>query len=648
MISSDQLFDQPANDLVSKLLDGELDTEELCDLGEQLRSNPQVRQLYHDHIALHAMLRWMDGAPQRDEFDEPPAVEPMALDAECSTTSSSLPLPLLRFPSSNHHNSFTFLSSGWPVAYLIATVIFAVGALVGSSILVSQPTQVAQDSHPVSNDRVAAVQSDHQVGLITGMVGCVFEKKRLGIGDWELEEGSKSKVQGSRSKQLQSRNSQITKSVVSLGDTFHLASGLMEITYNTGAKVILQGPVTYEVNSNDGGYLSAGRLTARVEKKAEEVTSGREPVAGGQWLVASDKQSTSDIHHSVSAPSPLASRPSSLFIIATPTAVITDLGTEFGVEVNEYGNTVSHVFRGSVKVQRVGEQGASIGDGQVLRENETVRVERRGSQSEFVTLDASTPSHFIRGLPEPAGKKDIKTFDLVDVVAGGDGFSGRRNAGIDPTTGRMSDQQPPLDKDLKFASDGKYHRVQGSPFIDGVFIPGGGSGSVQTDSAGHAFGDFFATANSTSGYIWAGGTIPSPTDYPVQIRTELGGIDYSSPGHGLLFLQSNQALSFDLDAIRRANPGYRLSRFRAAVGNTETVSERGIEAYGDVWVLMDGERRFNRRQINAFSGAYSVSVEIGPKDRFLTLAATDGGNGIGNDWILFGDPVMELKPVMEK
>ena len=41
----------------------------------------------------------------------------------------------------------------------------------------------------------------------------------------------------------------------------------MEITYDTGAKVILQGPVTYEVESKDGGFLSLGKLTARLEKK---------------------------------------------------------------------------------------------------------------------------------------------------------------------------------------------------------------------------------------------------------------------------------------------------------------------------------------------------------------------------------------------
>ena len=47
----------------------------------------------------------------------------------------------------------------------------------------------------------------------------------------------------------------------------------MEITYDTGAKVILQGPVTYEVQSKDGGYLSLGKLTARVEDEGRESAS---------------------------------------------------------------------------------------------------------------------------------------------------------------------------------------------------------------------------------------------------------------------------------------------------------------------------------------------------------------------------------------
>ena len=67
----------------------------------------------------------------------------------------------------------------------------------------------------------------------------------------------------------------IGDSRVSLGQKIDLASGLMEITYDTGAKVILQGPVTYSVEAN-GGYLAVGKLTGKLEKK----------VASGQWSVA--------------------------------------------------------------------------------------------------------------------------------------------------------------------------------------------------------------------------------------------------------------------------------------------------------------------------------------------------------------------------
>ena len=121
---------------------------------------------------------------------------------------------------------------------------------------------------------------------------------------------------GSTFRNLRSKDPrpQDRKSIVSLGDTFVLASGLMEITYDTGAKVILQGPVTYEVESVAGGYLSVGKLTARMEKKinAERKRQG------------------------VRSPD-LAQSSYSLFAIRTPTATVTDLGTEFGIEVDKEG-----------------------------------------------------------------------------------------------------------------------------------------------------------------------------------------------------------------------------------------------------------------------------------------------------------------------
>ena len=61
-------------------------------------------------------------------------------------------------------------------------------------------------------------------------------------------------------------------------------------------------------------------------------------------------------------------------------------------------------------------------------------------------------------------------------------------------------------------------------------------------------------------------------------------------------------------------------------------------------MLIDGEPRFQRRQIRNEHGVFSVLVPIHDNDRFLTLATTDGGDGISGDWVTFGDPRLELLP----
>jgi hypothetical protein len=403
------------------------------------------------------------------------------------------------------------------------------------------------------------------------------------------------------------------QSLVSLGDRLALRSGLLELTYDTGAKVILQGPVTYEVESPAGGYLSIGKLTAKLEKKSE--VRGQRSESANQKAEIRNRNS------------------SDLFAIRTPTALVTDLGTEFGVEVDKQGGTASHVFRGSVRVQVLPSNGQAAGQQRVLYENQSVRVDEQGhdQSSRHIRMNDSPaqPVHFVRELPKPS----IKTFDLVDVVAGGDGFSGRRNAGIDPLTGRIVDT---LDTKAKkpWSADGQYHRVPQRPLVDGVFVPNGENGPVQVSSAGHLFDGFLKTSHETWQYIWAGG--PLTTDH---VPTLLGGVDYAASGHGLLYFNGNSAITFDLQAIRRANPGSTLLRFRAVAGN---VSPIGV---ADIRVLVDGRQWFQRWQINGQSGAFVVVVPIADHDRFLTLATTDGGDGISGDWLIFGDPCLELTTV---
>jgi hypothetical protein len=369
-----------------------------------------------------------------------------------------------------------------------------------------------------------------------------------------------------------------------------LSSGLLEISYDTGAKVVLEGPAIYQVKSKNSGLLSVGKLTGRVEA--------------------------------------LTARG---FSVHTPTAVITDLGTEFGVEVDNKGITSSHVFRGRVRVQSLSDKGTPDGDGQVLRENESVRVDVTNSDRKIAAVPAIGPADFMRAIP----KSTIRMLDLVDVVAGGNGYSGRRGQGVNPRTGQVADV-PRFEDLLGDIGDGKYHRVKSLPFVDGVFIPDGHSGPVQTDSNGHTF-EFPATSNRTGGYVWAGGPIPASPDEPNGIPSKLGDVDYALSGHGLLWMHANKGITFDLDAIRRANPRDKLVRFRAVAGTTAT---GGYLA--DLWVLVDGKFRFRRCQINASSGVYSIAIPLSGNDRFLTLATTDGGDGISADWTIFGDPRLEF------
>jgi len=51
----------------------------------------------------------------------------------------------------------------------------------------------------------------------------------------------------------------------------------------------------------------------------------------------------------------------------------------------------------------------------------------------------------------------------------------------------------------------------------------------------------------------------------------------------------------------------------------------------DIRVLVDGQLRFQRRQINGTHGAFAVVIPIYENDRFLTLVGTDGGDGIFAD-----------------
>jgi hypothetical protein len=236
----------------------------------------------------------------------------------------------------------------------------------------------------------------------------------------------------------------------------------------------------------------------------------------------------------------------------------------------------------------------------------------------------------------------------VDIVAGGDGRTHRRDRGIDPSSGRIvfvPDQDYSLFGTL---SSNGFQRVYDLPFVDGVAVPDSSKGPVQLTSAKHMFDGFPKNDGNCYGPVWAGGSVPEQKGVPKFRSTFDGTLDFGNPPNGFIALIPNKLITFDLAAIRLAYPDRSLSMFRTIVGMTKSEGMTTEPGLADTWVFIDGQVRHNRLAINTTDGPQTVRIPLETTDRFLTLAATDGGNSFFYDWVMFGDPRIELEPITEK
>jgi hypothetical protein len=168
---------------------------------------------------------------------------------------------------------------------------------------------------------------------------------------------------------------------IAAGDVLSLASGLVEISYADGTAVVLEGPASFEVRAATDGRLSRGRITATL---------------GGS---------------------------SKGFAVHTPSAVITDLGTQFGVEVDAAGRTDVRVFEGLVELAAVASGGAATPTR--LAAGNAAEVDDAGR----VTLvDAPTPKKFVLSVPKPGPRppkpRDYRWNDATAVTLHADSFIG--------------------------------------------------------------------------------------------------------------------------------------------------------------------------------------------------------------------------------
>ncbi len=90
-----------------------------------------------------------------------------------------------------------------------------------------------------------------------------------------------------------------------------LVKGMAEIVFYSGAQVIIEGPCVFEIENPNRIFLNSGSMVANIKSSVEK-----------------------------------------RFVVRTQNASVVDYGTEFGVAIDDFGNTQTRVFQGSVELRQ--------------------------------------------------------------------------------------------------------------------------------------------------------------------------------------------------------------------------------------------------------------------------------------------------------
>lgn len=374
--------------------------------------------------------------------------------------------------------------------------------------------------------------------------------------------------------------------------SYDLREGVAKMGLDVGASLLLEAPCQLELASVGEVTLKSGRLVVVVSSQAKD------------------------------------------FQVRTLTALITDLGTEFGVIAHSDGSTEAHVLKGRISVAL--DPGRSsrptslvVGEGQGATVDATGQTIRGGLAAE--------PDLFLLELPlssQSAGPSE--RLSLADIVGGGDGRgTGTMEGGIDLGTGQAF-RHPATT--IRLARRNEFLATPQFRGIDGVFVPNGALGPVVVSSTGLIFSECPDTLGSyyggpaNSGKIY---DIPSEKIYTAR----LNGVLLGTSEHPALNMHPNAGITFDLREIRQDNPNARIERFTALCGIPKDVPQPSFST-ADVWVILDGDICLHLRYYAGQSIGKKVDVPIPTQARFLTLATTCFGRA-DYSWIFFGDPFLE-------
>lgn len=389
--------------------------------------------------------------------------------------------------------------------------------------------------------------------------------------------------------------------LVTRSEPFQLREGLAELQFDNNARVVIEGPARFQIIAEDRIGLEYGKVYAAIP-----------PEAIG-------------------------------FSIYTENAKVIDLGTEFGIEIDSFGDTCLHMIKGQARLI-AGQESQPLS--LEVAAGSAKKVSGRTQSVSDINCDERL---FVRAFDSSRNAvwRQEPSLDLADMVRAGNGLgTGNSRVRLHPLKGLAEDYY------TGFTTVKDYLPIPPLPFIDGIFVPDG-----ETKQVVSTRGDIFEDCPDTSGIVNMD-LLASPE--PGIFKTELRGTgtirfndqEYSDQGKPCIVMHANHGITFDLEAIRRASPMKKITRFVSQVGIADLDEDCPCNA--DFWVVVDGQVRYSLRQYRQKGILNDASVEIKETDRFLTLVTTDGGDAdhpeggfytraISCDWCIFAEPRLELR-----
>ncbi|QDV19908.1 FecR protein [Gimesia panareensis] len=338
------------DELLNQFLDDKLSADEFAEFEKNLLENPQARKLYFDLLDINSGID-SNNHSRLQKLDQ---VILQGINA------SAAPRDIQQSPTGR--------SSFSTVAYLLVAaasvcIILLAEWLMTDHFFWNQPVRVAQKEK--QEEAVPLEMNQPYVATLSRSFDC----------KWGNENPPRFSGQRLLSKNLT------------------LLQGIAEFRFDSGVRLVLEGPTTINIDSATCATVASGSVV---------------------------------LHGYESSPE---------FELITPQARFYDIGTEYGAKVDEQGGTELHVFQGAVRVQPEMEL-AEISAPLVINEGNARLIEPESNKE--IHLDPDRFKREVPGQPKAltAVRKELLAYDSFHPpqIADPPRFSDWRNSGFGWTT----------------------------------------------------------------------------------------------------------------------------------------------------------------------------------------------------------------------